>query len=58
MKTLANDSKDDNNNVAKFVSSLPKIEFKNKICFMVQMLLLEIRYVGQLRQSGKVSAFW
>jgi len=57
MKTLANDSKDDNNNVAKFVSSLPKIEFKNKICFMVQMLLLEIRYVGQLRQSGKVSAF-
>ena len=38
-------AKDDTSNIIKFVSFLRKTEFKKKICFMVQMLLLEIRYV-------------
>jgi hypothetical protein len=58
MNSLFNFSKDDTSNFAKFLSSVRKTEFKKKILFMIQMLLLEIRYVLQLRQRGKVSGFW
>lgn len=58
MKSLSYDSKYNINNVTKFVSSLRTTVFKKKIYFMVQMFLLEIIYVVQLHQNGKVSGFW